>query len=103
MTSTSTTFASAELSLDSKICGPSLKYSAAAAGAAVHYFGLDGLTPLPAPVHWAIGGLLVASNCQSGFSIPSMAQLTNQTSMYSMMYGAAGGLAFMFVAPRLGL
>ena len=99
----SSTFVAAELSLDSKICGRSLKYSAAAAGAACHYFGLDGLTPLPPPAHWAIAGLLVASNCQSGFAIPSMAQLTNQTSMYSMMYGAAGGFAFMVIAPRLGL
>jgi hypothetical protein len=93
----------AELSLDSKICGRSLKYSSAAAGAACHYFALDRLAPLPAPAHWALAGFLVAQNCQGGLTIPSMAQMTSQTSMYSLMYGAAGGFAFMYIAPRLGI
>jgi hypothetical protein len=105
MTSTSPTLASAEMKIDGMMCGKNLQMASAAAGAATHYFGLDRtISSLPPPVHWGLAGLMVATNCQSGLTtIPSVAQLTNKTSMQCAMLGAVGGFAFMFIAPRLGL
>ena len=82
-----------------------LKYTTAAAGAAVSYFRLDRtISALPREVHYGLAGLLVAAHCQTGLmSMPTMEEITSQKSMSGIMYGVVGGLAFTYFAPRLGV
>ena len=91
--------------MDSKICATkNIKFSAAAAGAAVAYFGMDTLLPLPREVHYGLAGLLVATHCQNGLmTVPDMDELTSPFSMSGIVYGIGGGLLLGFIAPRLGL
>ena len=44
-------------------CDGRVKYNAALAGSAAVITGLDGLLPLPAPVHWAAAGYLADRAC----------------------------------------
>ena len=104
----SSTFQDTEDKMDSFICGENgknLKYSAAAAGAAVAYFGLGRtIRALPTEAHYGLAGLLVGTHCTTGFtSLPTMDDLMSPKSMSSIVYGIGGGLAFQFIRPRLGI
>lgn len=66
-------------------CGDHKYYWDAAAGAAIAVVGLDTLLPLPAPVHWALGGVLVSSWCQE-WKMPEADQNLAKCAAY-----AAGG------------
>ena len=91
--------------IDAQICSlDNLKYTASAAGAAVAYFGLDRLLPLPTEVHYGLAGLIIAAHCQNGLmAMPTMDELSSPMSMSAIVYGIVGGVAFTFIRPRLGI
>jgi hypothetical protein len=89
--------------IDDKICKKNIKFSAAAAGAAVAYFRLDRALPLPREVHYGLAGLVVALHCQNGLmTLPDMDELTSPESVYGVMAGIGGGFLYGFIGPRLG-
>jgi hypothetical protein len=95
----SRTMAVAEVKMDGMMCGQNVMFAAAAAGAAIAYFGLDRtISVLPPEVHWGLGGLLVSTYCQTGTRMPSVAQLTSTSSLTSMAYGVGGGFALGFIS-----
>ena len=100
MQTASRTIADTEVKLDGMMCGKNAMYATIAAGAAVAFLGLDRtISVLPREVHWGLGGLLVSTYCQSGTSVPSVAQLTSTSSMWAMAYGVGGGMAMGFISP----
>jgi hypothetical protein len=93
------TMAATEVKVDGMLCGQNAMYATIAAGAAVAFFGLDNaISVLPREVHWGLGGLLVSTYCQSGTSMPSVAQLTSTPSLWAMAYGVGGGFAMGFIS-----
>jgi hypothetical protein len=96
--SVSQTIGASGAKIDGMMCGQNVMYASIAAGAAVAFLGLDNaISVLPREVHWGLAGLLVSTYCQSGTSMPSQAQLTSTSSLYSIGYGLGGGFAIGFI------